>query len=577
MVDSAQKDLEASRKTYAEIAKENGMRYTVSDVPPLFLSIILGIQHYLTMLGATVLIPLLVTPAMGATPAQTAQVISTIFFCSGIATLIQTSIGDRLPIVQGGSFAYLSATFSIIFNENLQAITDSNERFETTMRTIQGAVIVAGLVQMFIGYTGLIVPILRFVSPVVVAPVVAAVGLGLYNVAWANIPSCYSMGLTQMAAITICSQYLKKIQIGGYPIFAMFPIVIAIAVVWSFNGILTAADVWGADSTCNTNTDLVKTVPWIRIPYPGQWGAPIFKSYAILPMLGSAMAGMVESISDYYSCAKLCGAPPPTPGIISRGLAGEGIGVLIAGFLGSGNGTTSYSENIGALSLTRVGSRAVVQCGAVTMIVVSILAKVGALLASMPTGIVGGIYATVFGLIIAVGLSNLQYINLNSDRNLFIVGFALYNCLSIAGPGGYFNTVEGNPFGSTTAAEVAKSFFSSPIIIAMLSSLILDNTIPGTDEDRGMAIWNAVRETDVNNDEEYNKVYALPLCLANIFKNCSYLEYPARGGMPPAPEGGYQGGKGDIFQLCCGCGGEEEEEESYDKEDDKANYEGPAQ
>ena len=53
-------------KSYEALAKENGMRYTLSDVPPLSVSILLGFQHYLTMLGATVLIPLLVTPAMGA-------------------------------------------------------------------------------------------------------------------------------------------------------------------------------------------------------------------------------------------------------------------------------------------------------------------------------------------------------------------------------------------------------------------------------------------------------------------------------------------------------------------------------
>ena len=81
--------------SYREAAKARGMNYTVTDVPPLGLSMILGLQHYLTMLGATVLIPLLLCPAMGASGQQTADVISSIFFVSGINTLIQTSIGDR--------------------------------------------------------------------------------------------------------------------------------------------------------------------------------------------------------------------------------------------------------------------------------------------------------------------------------------------------------------------------------------------------------------------------------------------------------------------------------------------------
>ena len=105
---------------------------------------------------------------MGANGQETSQVISSIFFVSGINTLIQTTIGDRLPIVQGGSFSYLSATFAIIFNEELITIEDSTERFETTMRTIQGAIIVSGIVQIVIGYTGIATIALRYVSPVTI-------------------------------------------------------------------------------------------------------------------------------------------------------------------------------------------------------------------------------------------------------------------------------------------------------------------------------------------------------------------------------------------------------------------------
>jgi nucleobase transporter 1/2 len=81
--------------TYKEQAKAQGMNYTVTDVPPLGTAMLLGTQHYLTMLGATVLVPLIICPAMGADGNQTAQVISSIFFVSGINTLLQTTIGDR--------------------------------------------------------------------------------------------------------------------------------------------------------------------------------------------------------------------------------------------------------------------------------------------------------------------------------------------------------------------------------------------------------------------------------------------------------------------------------------------------
>ena len=91
----AMKPGEAQKLSYKEIAKKNGINYTVTEVPPLATSLLLGMQHYLTMLGATVLIPLIVCPAMGANDLQTAEVISSIFFVSGINTLLQTTVGDR--------------------------------------------------------------------------------------------------------------------------------------------------------------------------------------------------------------------------------------------------------------------------------------------------------------------------------------------------------------------------------------------------------------------------------------------------------------------------------------------------
>jgi nucleobase transporter 1/2 len=261
-------------ETHEDRAKANGMKYTVSDVPPLPLSIILGCQHFLTMLGATVLIPLIVTPAMGATAKQTAEVISTIFVVSGVNTLIQTTLGDRLPIVQGGSFGYLPPTFSVIFNPSLQAIVGDNERFLETMQVLSGAILVVGIVQMALGYSGAIVPILKYLSPVTIAPIITAIGLGLYSVGFTNVSTCFSVGLIQMLLSIIFSQYLKKILIGGYPVFALFPIILAIAITWSFAAILTASDVWGEESACRTDStrDLLDDMPWFRFPYPGQWG-----------------------------------------------------------------------------------------------------------------------------------------------------------------------------------------------------------------------------------------------------------------------------------------------------------------
>ena len=305
--------------SYQARAKAGGMRYTLTEIPPVFVSILLGLQHYFTFIGASVIIPLIICPPMGATPSQTAECISTIMFVSGINTLLQTTVGSRLPIVQGGSFAFLTPVFSIIFNGELQAIEDDNERFHTTMRTVQGSLLICGLVQVMLGYSGLMAPLFKFISPITIASVISIIGFSLYNIAFNNISTCFPLGLIELFLIVLFSQYLKKITIWGYPVFSLFPVILAITITWIYGSVMTAADVWEEGNMCRTDgtRDLVAEVPWFSIPYPFQWGAPIFRAYAIFPMLGGMAASMIESIGDYYSCASLSGAPPPTPGIMT--------------------------------------------------------------------------------------------------------------------------------------------------------------------------------------------------------------------------------------------------------------------
>ena len=86
----------------------------------------------------------------------------------------------------------------------------------------------------------------------------------------------------------------------------------------------------------------------------GQWGTPTISAASVFGMLAGVLASMIESVGDYYACARLSGAPPPPRHAINRGIGMEGIGCLLAGAWGSGNGTTSYSENIGAIGITKV-------------------------------------------------------------------------------------------------------------------------------------------------------------------------------------------------------------------------------
>ena len=81
---------------------------------------------------------------------------------------------------------------------------------------------------------------------------------------------------------------------------------------------------------------------------------PTFSTAGVFGMLAGVIASIIDSVGDYYACARIAGAPPPPKHAINRGIGMEGIGCLLTGFFGSGNGTTSYSENIGAIGITKV-------------------------------------------------------------------------------------------------------------------------------------------------------------------------------------------------------------------------------
>jgi len=93
-----------------------GLLYSIEDTPPWYVCCLLGLQHYLTMFGATVAIPFILCPKLciaGDDPAR-GYIISTIFFVSGLVTLLQSSLGCRLPIIQGGTFSFLAPTLAIL-------------------------------------------------------------------------------------------------------------------------------------------------------------------------------------------------------------------------------------------------------------------------------------------------------------------------------------------------------------------------------------------------------------------------------------------------------------------------------
>ncbi len=449
--------------------------YSIDDRPPLRDALPLGFQHYLTMFGSTVAIPLLLSERLGLEedPGALGLLIGTMFFVSGITTLLQTTIGNRLPLVQGGTFSFLAPAFAICGMASL-----AEAGWQVRMQHIQGAVIAGALAEMVIGYSGLMGRLLRFVGPITIAPTIALIGLALFKFGAPVAGSHWGIGGLTIALIILFSQYLRTV----HRTFEMFPIMLAILVAWGTSAILTATGVFGPGHPAHVSMDAVSNAPWLRVPYPFQWGMPVFGAAAIVGMLAGYMASMVESVGDYFACARLAGAPPPDAKLVNRGIGMEGVGCFVAGCFGTGNGTTSYSENIGAIGLTRVGSRRVVQVGAVLMIAMGMFGKFGAMFASIPQPIVGGMYCAMFGMIAAVGLSNLQFVNLNSARNLFILGFAFFMGLSV--PEYFANSPVTS--GPDWLNNMVNTLGQTGMAVSALVALVLDNTIAGTAKDRGL-------------------------------------------------------------------------------------------
>ncbi|HSF18905.1 MAG TPA: solute carrier family 23 protein [Vicinamibacteria bacterium] len=452
--------------------------YSIDDNPPWAEALPLGFQHYLTMFGSTVAIPLILSEPLGLSgrPIELGWLIGTMFFVSGITTLMQTTWGNRLPLVQGGTFSFLAPTFAIC---GMAALADAG--WEIRLRHVQGAIIAGSFFEIAIGYSGLMGRVLRFVGPITIAPTIALIGLALFGLGAPEAGKHWGIGGLTIALIVIFSQYMRR----THRAFELFPIMLAILIAWGVAGTLTMTGVFPEGHAAHVSMDNVRSAPWIRVPYPFQWGWPVFGVAATVGMLAGYLASMVESVGDYYACARLAGAPVPTPSTVNRGIGMEGLGCFLAGVFGTGNGTTSYSENIGAIGLTRVGSRRVVQWGAAFMIVLGAFGKFGALFTTIPQPIVGGMYCAMFGMIAAVGLSNLQFVDLNSARNLFILGFSFFMGLSVPQ---YF---EASPvsFEPTWIGEIVNTLGRTSMGVGAFCALVLDNTIPGTDEERGLTAW----------------------------------------------------------------------------------------
>nr|CAB3456804.1 unnamed protein product [Digitaria exilis] len=444
-----------------------GFEYCIDSNPSWGEGIALGFQHYILSLGTAVMIPTMLVPLMGGNDHDKAKVVQTLLFVTGIKTLLQTLFGTRLPTIMGGSYAYVVPILSIIRDPSLAQITD--------------------------GHT---------------------------------VGKCVEIGLPMLILFVALSQYLKHVHVRHVPVLERFSMLMCIALVWVYAHILTASGAYRHTAlvtqiNCRTDlANLISSSQWISIPYPLQWGAPTFSADHAFGMMAAVVVSLIETTGAFKAAARLASATPPPAYVLSRGIGWQGIGTLLDGLFGTGTGSTVLVENVGLLGSTRVGSRRVIQISAGFMIFFSMLGKFGALFASIPFTIFAAIYCVMFGIVAAVGLSFMQFTNMNSMRNLFIIGVSLFLGLSIPEYFSRYSTSSQQGPAHTKAGwfnDYINTIFSSPPTVALFVAVLLDNTLDVRDaaRDRGMPWWARFRT--FRGDSRNEEFYTLPFNLNRFF------------------------------------------------------------
>nr|XP_046230030.1 solute carrier family 23 member 1-like isoform X2 [Scatophagus argus] len=578
-------------KTYgsSSVLEEDSNKptYCVTDVPPWYLCIFLGIQHYLTAFGGILSIPLILSEGLCLQHDSLIQsrLINTIFFVSGLCTLLQVTFGVRLPILQGGTFALLTPAMAMLsmpewtcpaWTQNASLVNTSSPLFievwQTRMRT--GSIMVASLLQILVGFSGLIGFLMRFIGPLTIAPTVSLIGLSLYDSAGSKLGSHWGISAMTTVLIILFSQYLRRIPIpvpaynktkklhtSKFHIFQIMPILLGIAVSWFVCYLLTIYDVLPSDpaqyghlARTDVKGNVVNEASWFTFPYPGQWGMPTVSLAGVLGIMAGIICSMAESVGDYHACAKLSGAPPPPKHAISRGIGVEGLGCLLAGAFGTGNGTTSFSENVAALGITKVGSRTVLLLSGLVMILMGVLGKIGAIFTTIPIPVLGGMFLIMFGVITAAGISNLQVskgmkcvlfrrlfltafilfrillthlvlqsTDMNSPRNMFVFGFSMFSALVI--PNWIIKNPEFFKTGVKEVDQVVHILLTTHMFVGGFLGFFLDNTIPGTKRERGLLAWDKVDLEDSCNTLENEDIYDLPFGITSHLSYRSWIRY----------------------------------------------------
>ena len=401
--------------------------------------IVLGMQHLFAMFGATVLVPALTGLSVSAT-----------LLFAGLGTLLfHLLTKGKVPAFLGSSFAFIGGYAAIAPNGERELLP-----YACLGVAAAGALylVLSGLIKAF-GQK----KVMRFFPPIVTGPIIIAIGLTLSKSALDNCKTNWGVALIAILIVILCNIY-------GKGMVKIVPIILGVISSYTLAAIIGEVDFLP-----------VKEAAWVGLPFAMEDTVfNIFKNpdkslivTAIITIMPIALATMVEHIGDISAIASTTGKDFMEEPGLHRTLLGDGLATILASLFGAPANTT-YGENTGVLSLTKVYDPAVIRIAALFAAIISFSPKFAALIASMPAATVGGVSIVLYGMISSVGVRNLveNQVDLSKTRNLIIMALILGLSIGI----NYSGSIEFN-VGSVTISL-------SGLAVGALTGILLNALLP---------------------------------------------------------------------------------------------------
>lgn len=417
-------------------------------------SALLGLQHVVAM--DVYVVPFLIAMLIGLQADQSSALIQSTFIAAGLATIVQSYFCMKLPIAQGPSYVPLGAIVTIYM---------ASGGGESGWSSVLGASLIGAILVILLGFTGIFNKIVKsFIPPIVGGTIIFIVGLSLlpvairdniYGAADAPINQNVSLALISGAVLIVFAILGSLFRHKGsiFRIMSVLFALIAGCFAAEFMGIL--------DFTA------VENAKWFSMPQiPFADFGFSFNFSAIITMIIIYLVLLAETTGTWFAVSNVIDQPL-TDKNINRGVIGEGIGCLIASLAGS-TPVTGYSTNAGIISITGIASRRVFLSVGVWFVIFGCSSKLAALISSIPTAVIGGVFAIICGIIAINGVQVMKNVKIG-EKEMYIIAVPMILTMALVLiPKDYLNSLP----------TFMQYLLGSPILAASMAPIILNKILP---------------------------------------------------------------------------------------------------